>query len=183
MKGIGSSTMPRRKANPILSPLPSSVYRPPRLRRKESHPLDVYSKALALPSLAEENRAKLLSSLLDLQNQYHRNISDGFQALEEHSVANDSIGTSSSFKAKPLALQRLLFKIGKALTEHHKSFHYSRGQEFSLSITEAMEFFLNSLQLQISPSDIKVLSQRFAASDEGWNIDMSKSFQVIIYEN
>ena len=167
--------MRRRERNPILSPLSSSTLHHPSSHKESSNPLDLYSKAFDFPSIAERNnKAELLTAIHDLQEEYDSKISHENQSFEENSITNDSVTTIDSSNRNLTSIRRILLKIGKALSENKDAFHYSRGKEFTLSVTEAMEYFVNSLHIPLSPSEIHALSQRFAVSDARWNIDMSK---------
>ena len=166
--------MRRRKRNPILSPLSSSTLHHPFSHKESSNPLDLYSKAFDFPSIAEKNKAELLLAIRDLQEEYDNKISLENQSFEENSIMNDSVTTIDSSNRNLPSVRKILLKIGKALSENKDAFHYSRGKEFTLSVTEAMEYFVSSLHIPLSPSEIHALSQRFAVSDARWNIDMSK---------
>ena len=166
--------MRRRKRNPILSPLSSSTLHHPFSHKESSNPLDLYSKAFDFPSIAEKNKAELLLAIRDLQEEYDNKISLENQSFEENSIMNDSVTTIDSSNRNLPSVRKILLKIGKALSENKDAFHYSRGKEFTLSVTEAMEYFVSSLHIPLSPSEIHALSQRFAVSDARSNIDMSK---------
>ena len=169
-----SPTTTRRKRNPLLSPLSSSTLHHPYSHKESSNPIDLYSKALDFPSIGNKNKAQLLSAIHDLQKEYDSKVSVENQSIADNSIMNKSATTNNSSSRNPPSVRKLLLKIGKAISGNRESFEYSRGREFTLSVTEAMDYFVNSLHVPLSPTEIHALSQHFAASDERWNIDMSK---------